>query len=314
MKLVVTNPLSDEKIKQLEKAVPGAVVEAYRNPKEALPHVGDADALALWGFQNVEPLLQAGPHIRWVHSLSDGVEKLLTPSMMERPILLTNSHGVHDRAVSEHTLALLLSWFRRIPDAVRHQQNHEWVRPHGESLFGKNILIVGFGGIGRSIAQRAKVFETHIWAVKKHLSTEMFADHVYTQEELMDILPKADIVIAALPSTPETENFFGREQFQAMKSSALFINIARASVVDETALIEALQTKEIAGACMDVFSKEPLPPDHPFWSMDNVIMTPHIASMVPDFWHKLTSLLQTNFIAFSRGERLMNVIDKKKGY
>lgn len=314
MKLVVANPLSDEKIKQLEKAVPGAVVEAYRNPKEALPHVGDADALALWGFQDVEPLLQAGPHIRWVHSLSDGVEKLLTPSMMERPILLTNSHGVHDRAVSEHTLALLLSWFRRIPDAVRHQAAHEWVRPHGESLFGKTILIVGFGSIGRAIAQRAKVFETHILAVKKHLSTEMFADHVYTEEQLLEILPQADIVIAALPSTPETENFFGKEEFQAMKPSALFINIARASVVDETALIEALQNKEIAGACMDVFSKEPLPPDHPFWSMDNVIMTPHIASMVPDFWHKLTSLLQTNFIAFSRGERLMNVVDKKKGY
>ena len=314
MKLVVANPLSDEKIKQLEKVVPGAVVEAYRNPKEALPHVGDADALALWGFQNVEPLLQAGPHIRWVHSLSDGVEKLLTPSMMERPIILTNSHGVHDRAVSEHTLALLLSWFRRIPDSVRHQVAHEWVRPHGESLFGKTILIVGFGSIGRAIAQRAKVFETHILAVKKHLSTEMFADHVYTEEQLPEILPQADIVIAALPSTPETENFFGKKEFQAMKSSALFINIARASVVDETALIEALENKEIAGACMDVFSKEPLPPDHPFWSMDNVIMTPHIASMVPDFWHKLTSLLETNFIAFSRGERLMNVVDKEKGY
>lgn len=314
MKLVVANPLSEEKINQLKKVVPGAVVEAYKNPKEALPHVSDADALALWGFQDVEPLLQAGPHIRWVHSLSDGVEKLLTPSMMSRPITLTNSHGVHDRAVSEHTLAMLLSWYRRIPDAVRHQQNHEWIRPHGQSLFGKTILIVGFGSIGRAIAQRAKVFETHILAVKKHLSTEMFADHVYTEEQLMDVLPKADIIIAALPSTPDTENFFGKEQFAAMKPSALFINIARASVVDETALIEALENKTIAGACMDVFSKEPLPPDHPFWSMDNVIMTPHIASMVPDFWNKLTSLLETNFINFSRGEKLMNEVDKEKGY
>ena len=314
MKLVVANPLSEDKIKQLEKVVPGAIVESYKNPKEALPHVGDADALALWGFQDVEPLLKAGSHIRWVHSLSDGVEKLLTPSMMDRPIILTNSHGVHDRAVSEHTLALLLSWYRRIPDAVRHQSAHEWIRPHGESLFGKTILIVGFGSIGRAIAQRAKVFETHILAVKKHLSTEMFADHVYTEEQLMDILPTADIVIAALPSTPDTEKFFGKEQFQAMKSSALFINIARASVVDEVALIEALENKTIAGACIDVFSKEPLPPDHPFWSMDNVIMTPHIASMVPDFWNKLTALLETNFINFSRGEKLMNEINKEKGY
>ena len=314
MKLVVVNKLSDEKIAALKEAVPGSIVEAYKSPKEALPHVSDADALALWGFQNVEPFLQAGPNIRWVHSLSDGVEKLLTPSMMEWPIILTNSHGVHDRSVSEHTLALLLAWYRRIPDAVRHQGAHEWIRPKGISLFGKTILIVGFGGIGRAIAQRAKVFETRILAVKKHLSDEMFADHVYTQEEIMNVLPKADIIIAALPSTPETEKFFDAEKFRAMKKSALFINIARASVVDEPSLIEALQNGTIAGACMDVFSKEPLPADHPFWSMENVIMTPHIASMIPDFWDKLTKLLETNYVSFARGEGLLNEIDKKKGY
>ena len=176
------------------------------------------------------------------------------------------------------------------------------------------LLIVGFGSIGRAIAQRAKVFETKILAVKKHLSTELFADHVYTQEELMDVLPKADIVIAALPSTPDTENFFGADQFAAMKKTALFINIARASIVDENALIDALEKGSIAGACLDVFSKEPLPADHPFWKMKNVIMTPHTASMVPDFWNKLTALLQTNFVNFSRGEKLMNEMDKKKGY
>ena len=109
MKLVIINTLSEDKIESLKKAVPGAIVESYKSPKEALPHVADADAIAMWGFQDAEPILAAGPNIRWVHSLSDGVERLLTPSMLSRPIHLTNSHGVHDRAVSEHTLALLLS-------------------------------------------------------------------------------------------------------------------------------------------------------------------------------------------------------------
>ena len=299
MKLVIINTLSEDKIESLKKAVPGAIVESYKSPKEAIPHVADADAIAMWGFQDAEPILAAGPNIRWVHSLSDGVERLLSPSMLSRPIHLTNSHGVHDRAVSEHTLALLLAWMRRIPDAVRHQSAHEWIRPRGDTLFGKTILIVGFG---------------RILAVKKHLSTEMFADHVYLEDQLAEVLPEADIVIAALPATPETEHFFGQKEFALMKRSALFINIARASVVDEAALIDALSQKEIAGACMDVFSKEPLPGDHPFWQMDNVIMTPHIASMVPDFWDKLTALLQMNFIAFARGEKLMNEVDKKKGY
>ena len=286
MKLVIINTLSEDKIKSLKKAVPGAIVESYKSPKEAIPHVADADAIAMWGFQDAEPILAAGPN------------------MLSRPIHLTNSHGVHDRAVSEHTLALLLAWMRRIPDAVRHQSAHEWIRPRGDTLFGKTILIVGFGSIGRAIAQRAKVFETRILAVKKHLSTEMFADHVYLEDQLDEVLPEADIVIAALPATPETDHFFGEKEFALMKRS----------VVDEAALIDALSQKEIAGACMDVFSREPLPGDHPFWQMDNVIMTPHIASMVPDFWDKLTSLLQMNFVAFAHGEKLMNEVDKKKGY
>lgn len=314
MKLVVVNKLSDEKIEALKNAVPGAVVEAYKSPKEALPHVSDADAIALWGFQNVEPLLEAAPNVRWVHSLSDGVEKLLTKSMIGRPITLTNSHGIHDRAVSEHTMAMLLSWYRRIPDAVRNQSKNQWVRPKSETLFGKTILIVGFGSIGRAIAQRAKVFETRVIAIKKHVTQELFADHVYNETELLSVLPEADIVIAALPATPETDGFFGEKEFKAMKKSALFINIARASIVDENALITALKEGTIAGACSDVFSSEPLPEDHPFWKMENVIMTPHIASMVPDFWDKLTKLLEENFILFSRGEKLFNEIDKQKGY
>ena len=154
MKLVIINTLSEDKIKSLKKAVPGAIVESYKSPKEAIPHVADADAIAMWGFQDVEPILAAGPNIRWVHSLSDGVERLLSPSMLSRPIHLTNSHGVHGRAVSEHTLALLLAWMRRIPDAVRHQSAHEWIRPRGDTLFGKTILIVGFGSIGRALAER----------------------------------------------------------------------------------------------------------------------------------------------------------------
>lgn len=314
MKLVVVNKLAQDKIEALQEAVPGSVVEAYKSPAEALPHVEDADAIALWGFQDAEPLLQAAPHVRWVHSLSDGVERLLTKSMMERPILLTNSHGIHDRSVSEHTMAMLLSWYRRIPDAVRHQSAHEWVRPRGQTLFGKTILIVGFGGIGRAIAQRAKVFETKILAVKKHISQELFADHVYNQDEILSVLPEADIVIAALPATPETENFFGAKEFAAMKSSALFINIARASVVDENALLDALKEGKIAGACLDVFSSEPLPANHPFWDMENVIMTPHIASMVPDFWEHLLTLLRTNFELFASGGKLLNLVDKNKGY
>lgn len=314
MKLVIINKMKPDRIADIAAAVPGSAVEAYPTVKDALPHVADADAIAMWGFQDCEPLLLAAPHVRWVHSLSDGVERLLTPSMMARPITLTNSHGVHDKAVSEHAMAFLLSWFHRIPEAVRHQDAHTWKRPKGDILYKKHLLIVGFGGIGRAIAEKAKVFGMTVSAVKRTRADELFADKVYSTEEIMDVLPKADVVIAALPSTPATEKFFNADKFHAMKPGSFFINIARASVVDEAALLDALQNGPIAGAASDVFSKEPLPADHPLWDMKNFIMTPHIASMTPDFWDRLLELLKENFSAFSAGGTLANVIDKKKGY
>lgn len=314
MKLVVANPLSDDRIAALKEAVPGASVICCKSISESLPLVPDADAIAMWGFQNVEPLLKAAPHVRWVHSLSDGVEKLLTPSMMARPIILTNSHGVHDRSVSEHTMALMLSFLRRIPDAVRNQDAHSWKRPRSITLADKTIAIIGFGSIGRAIAKRAKAFDTRIIAVKKHITSELFADEVVDTDHTPDALAKADIVIAALPATPDTEKFFGEKEFAAMKEGALFINIARANIVDEDALLAALDSGHLAGACLDVFSKEPLPADHPFWDRKQIIMTPHIASMVPDFWDRLLLLLKDNFTAFSKNEPLLNVVDKEKGY
>ncbi len=314
MKLVIVNKMNPERLAAIARLVPGAVAEAYATPKEAADHVADADAIALWGFQDIEPLLQNAPHVRWVHSLSDGVEKLLTPSMLSRPIVLTNSHGVHDKSVSEHAMALLLSWFHKIPDVTRQKDAHIWKRPKAEMLDGKTMLIVGFGGIGRAIAARAKVFGMHILAVRNHPAPDPLADEMLSSADVMTALPRADVVIAALPATPETNAYFDRETFSAMKPGAFFINIARASVVDETALLSALQEGPLSGAGLDVFAKEPLPEGHPLWTMDNVILTPHVASIIPDFWDRVLALLEQNFQAFAEGKPLTNVIDKEKGY
>ncbi len=314
MKLVIVNKMNPERLAAVARLVPGAVVEAYATPAEAALHVSDADAIALWGFQDVEPLLQNAPHVRWVHSLSDGVEKLLSPSMLARPIVLTNSHGVHDKSVSEHAMALLLAWFHKIPDVTRQKDARIWKRPKSEMLDGKTMLIVGFGGIGRAIAARAKVFGMPILAVKKHPAPDPLADEVLSSEDILTALPRADVVICALPATPETNNYFDTEKFSAMKPGAFFINIARASVVDEAALLHALQEGPLAGAGLDVFAKEPLPEDHPLWKTENAILTPHVASIIPDFWERVLALLEENFQSFAAARPLANVIDKEKGY
>ena len=314
MKLVIINKMNPERLSAIAQLVPGAVAEAYATPKDAANHVADADAIALWGFQDIEPLLQNAPHVRWVHSLSDGVEKLLTPSMLSRPIVLTNSHGVHDKSVSEHAMALLLSWFHKIPDITHQKDARIWKRPKAEMLDGKTMLIVGFGSIGRAIAARAKVFGMRILAVRNHPAPDPLADELLSSADVTVALPRADVVVSALPATPETNGYFDRKIFSAMKPGAFFINIARASVVDETALLDALQEGPISGAGLDVFAKEPLPEDHLLWTMENVILTPHIASIIPDFWDRVLALLEQNFQSFAAGRPLANVIDKEKGY
>ena len=314
MKLVILNKISEEKLTGFRNAVPGSVIESYPSPCDALSHVSDADAIAMWGFQNVQPFLEASPHVRWIHSLSDGVEHLLTKDMLKRPIILTNSHGIHDHAVADHTLALLLSLVRCLPIMIRQQDQKIWKRPKTDSLYQKTVAIIGYGSIGKAIAQRIKGFNTKILAVKKHISDDPFTDQVYTADQIKDVLPKADITIAALPSTPETNEFFGKKEFSLMKKTSFFINIARASVVNENALVEALSEHRIAGAALDVFEKEPLPENHPFWSMENVIISPHSASFTPDSWNHVLELLKNNFIAFSKGEKLTNEINKTKGY
>lgn len=313
-KLIIINRLSSEKTAAIAGAVPGSVVEAYDSVAAAVPHVSDADALAVWGFTDIRPLLENAPRIQWVHSLSDGVEKLLCPALLKNSIVLTNSRGIHDKPVAEHIMALLLAWTRKIPDAVRFQDQHEWKRLKAGSVYGKTAVIVGFGGIGRAAAERAKSFGMKIIAVKKHRSDELFADQVCTAEELDQVLPQADYIICALPATEETAAYFKKEHFAMMKPSALFINIARGSIIDEKGLIESLRGGHPGGAALDVFTKEPLPPDHPLWSMKQVMITPHMASMVPDFWAKLLHLLTENFIAFNRGDSLINQVDKTRGY
>ncbi len=313
-KLVIINHLYPDRIRPIADAVPGSVVEAYPKVKEALPHLADADAVAMWGFQNATPILEAAPHLQWVHSLSDGVERLLVPAMFERDIILTNSHGVHDNAVSEHTLAFILAWYHRLHEAMRSQYQREWKRPTGDVLTGKRLLIVGFGGIGRAIAAKARPFGMTILAVKRTPAPDPLADEMYGAADLLSILPTADVIVAALPSTADTERVFDEKAFSVMKEGALFVNIARASVVDETALINALQSGHLAGAALDVFNSEPIPDDHPFWDMPNVIMTPHTASRTPDSWARVLALLRDNFAAWSEGRPMANVIDKRKGY
>lgn len=313
-KLVVLNHLTPERLERLQRVRPDATVEAYAKMSEALPHLEDADAVALWGSMDPLPVLEAAPKLRWLHSMSAGIEKLLPPPMQQNDIVLTHTAAIHDAPVAERALALLLALRHQLKHAVTAQAEKNWDPQSFTSLENTNVLIAGFGGIGKEIAKRCAAFGAEIIAVKNHLTEEALADRVITNDELMSVLPEADVVMCALPGTPETEGYFGAKEIAAMKKGAYFINIARGTIVDEAALIEALQSGHVAGAGLDVTAREPLPEDSPLWTLDNVILTPHTAARVYGYMDKVLNVLADNWQRFLSDQKLKNIIDKKRGY
>jgi len=257
--------------------------------------------------------------VRWVHSLSAGVEKLLFPAFIESPVPLTNARGVFKRPLAEFAVLGMLYFFKRARVMVENQREHKWEQFPVDWLRGKIMGVVGYGEIGRECAMLAKALGVKIYATRRNpgLSTsDPLLDRIFPLGELHTMLKEVDVVLAAAPLTPETRHMLGAREFEAMKPSAIVMNVGRGPVIDEAALIEALQRKRIAGAALDVFETEPLKPDHPFWDMENVLISPHCTDRTrdPDWLDLSMQCFIDNFHRYVKGEELVNVVDKKAGY
>lgn len=267
-------------------------------------------------------LLKSARQLRWLHTPAAGVGSLLIPELVESDIVLTNGRGTNAVTVAEHALGLMLALARRLADAARYQAQRLWAtdlifsaQPPLDELFGKTLLIVGFGSIGRETAKRARAFGMRVLATKRNPGQgERNGCEVYSPEALPRLLGEADFVLLSLPLTPDTGRVIGAKELELMKPSAFLINVARGRVVDEDALIEALERGRIAGAGLDVFRQEPLPESSPLWTMRNVIITPHYAGTSRQFWCRARDLLVENIRRFVAGQPLLNVVDKKRGY
>src|SRR5690606_3587844 len=214
--------------------------------------------------------------LRWLQSWSAGVNNMPLDEMEKSNILLTSANGVHAYPISETIFALMLGLTRKIHSYVRNQQEKKWHHSNMKlEIHEKTIGIVGVGHIGKETAKIAKAFGMTVLGVRHSGRDEEFVDEMYTTDQLSEVLPRCDYVVLTLPLTEETRHLFGADEFRRMKSSAFFINIGRGEIVVEEELIEALQSGEIAGAGLDVFTKEPLPEDSPLWDFENVIVTPH---------------------------------------
>lgn len=293
---------------------------------------GLADALAahpeadvVCTFMPPERLLDLAPHLRWLALASAGADRALRQAWSRGPNapLITTANGVHATNISEHVVSAMLLWARHWPELLKLQQERRWPddaeKPPlvGRELAGATLLIVGLGAIGRRLAHLGRAFGMRTLATRRTLTageSDPDVDALIAIERLDDALAEADYIALAVPSTPETHHLIGAEQLRRMKPGALLINIARGDVVDEQALIVALGAGRIGGAALDVFEREPLPPESPLWTAKNVMISPHISGWTPRYSERLADLLIDNIARYRDGRPLRNLVDVTRGY
>lgn len=289
---------------ELEEAVRAGGGSPTRNIDEATAVIWAGGDLA-----TLEKLLS--PRIEWLQLPSAGVERYLASGILDGQRINTCAGPAYARTVAEHALALMLACRRRLADFSRAQ---EWNPMEIRVLVGTTVAIVGCGRIGRALIRLLEPFDVRILASTRSGKPVDGADVTVASPDVDSILAEAHLVVVAAPATPETIGLFDADRFRAMRDDAYLINIARGSLVDTDALVEAIQAGVIAGAALDVTDPEPLPAGHPLWTLDPVLITPHIAN--PDEWDlgDLSALVEDNVRRFVNGQPLLGVVDLDLGY
>ncbi|MCR4397713.1 MAG: D-2-hydroxyacid dehydrogenase [Firmicutes bacterium] len=322
-RVVATRQLTEEQVGIIEGATPGVAVVGARDRGQLLEEIVGAHVLfAAWGGVRLDAeILRAAANLRWIHVGSTGVETVLIPELVESDLVVTNSRRVHAVPVAEHVFAMLLALAKHLPEYDSQKARREWRRVPGDAVSGATLGIVGFGAVGREIAGRALAFGMRVLAVRRAAGDRDAcgrdaapAERVVGRERLAEVLGESDFVAICVPLTSETRGLIGRREMAAMKKGARLVNVSRGGVVDEAALVEALQSRHLAGAALDVFEREPLPPDSPLWSVDNLLMTPHVAGSRRDHIAALTEHFAENLRRWLSGEELLDIVDKRKGY
>jgi phosphoglycerate dehydrogenase-like enzyme len=260
--------------------------------------------------------------LKWIHSTAAGVSQLMYQGLRDSGVVLTNPSGIFSTPMAEHTMGLVIALARHFPDSVRHQDRAHWAQeevsrhpyPLAE-LNGQLLLIVGYGSIGRELARRARAFDMRVWGVTR--SGKGDATHVekiLPVAQLEGALPQADYIVLAAPDTQETQHLIGAAQIGKMKCGARLINVGRGSLVDEAALVRALESGVLAGAALDVTGTEPLPAGSPLWKAPNLFITPHTSGVSDRLWERETILLVDLLERWFDGRQLFNVVDFNRGY
>jgi phosphoglycerate dehydrogenase-like enzyme len=311
-KIVVTG-MPDSAIQEFQSVSPDIkVVSASR--ENLLSQVADADAI----FGTINPqLFQAAKKLKWVQIYSAGVETYRFPEFIHSSVTLTNCKIIQGPEIADHALSLLLALTRDLYQIIPTRSKEEWARGsyHPVELRGKTAVVIGVGGIGSQIAQRAHAFGMNVIGVDpQDMPLNPYVSRMVYPDKLNTVLPQADVVFISAPLTPQSQGMMGARQFELMKKGSYFIAVSRGRLYDTDALVKALDERRLAGAGMDVTNPEPLPKGHPLWKFENVIITPHIAGQSDGIDARRMALIKENISRFLKGEPMLNVVDKVRGY
>jgi phosphoglycerate dehydrogenase-like enzyme len=297
--------------------IEAAAVVRYTDASGLGEALAGADALFVYDFLStaVPGAWPAADRLRWLHIASAGVDPVLFPGLRESDVVLTNSRGVFDDAIAEYVLGVVLSFAKDFARSLDLQRAGKWLHRETERVAGREVLVVGTGPIGRSIARLLRAAGLRVSGAgrRPRIGDPDFGE-VHDTAELARHLPAYDYVVAVAPLTEQTKGMFDARAFAAMKPTARFVNVGRGELVVTSDLIGALQGGQIAGAALDVFDTEPLPAQSPLWTMPDVLLSPHMSGDFVGWRNTLVEVFAANFCRWVAGEPLQNVVDKQLGY
>lgn len=316
--LVMADPAAPA-LGELGAIGPGVTVKIGKTADALGDAVREARVLFNWtgSKPEVKKVLESAPKLEWIHAMYAGLDRSLFPELVASPIPLTNGSGVFSQSLGEFVMLGILYFAKDVPRRMRAKAEHKWDVFDNAEISRQTVGIVAHGDIGRAVAQRAKAMGMRVLAHRKNTAPragDENVDRVYAASDLHAMLPECDYIAVTAPLTEETRGMIGKREFELMKPSAVILNVGRGPVIDEAALVEALRTKRIRGAALDVFDVEPLPPDNPLWDLDNLFMTSHCADHVEGWVESAVLFFLDQFRRWRNGEPLKNVVDKRAGY
>lgn len=312
MNLLILEQRAEEYARLLDSKFQGLTVYVANREEEAEPLIENMDILVT--IRVSDELIRKAVRLQWIHALTTGVDYIINLPSLRKEVILTSTRGIHGPQVSEIAFLFLLALNRDLPEVIRNQDRRIWRRWPGKLLWRKSVGILGVGVIGQEIARKCKAFGMTVYGISRTPKQLDWVDYFYGPEDLLQVIGKVDYFIIVAPHTPQTRKMIGARELSAMKPTAFLINLGRGEIVDEEALIRALTSGQIAGAALDTYWEEPLPQDHPFWTMKNVIVSPHVSGMSDIYPEQALEILEENLRRFLRGERknLLNLIEERQ--